>query len=514
MFGRNDVRQILEEYIIRGCDKFIIYPFGDNGRMIKDLLKEYYNIEPIFVVDNKYSRYNPNIISFEELTKADCRESIVLLTIENDEFNFLMEEECLHFFKNENIVNMKRRIYSDTDIVIHKYLPKPYCRQAFASANFLEKVNSKDLPDKIKVRIFHHQPHTWNTCETICEEFKKDSRFELLIIVYKGSDFDQMTEQMRGYKYVTLDEYNSKGDLPDIFIYTGSFWTKTLTPIIKISTLSFLVPVVTMLYEQKKYGTLQTITELERASVDYCLAEKPLCSCLPKNTSVQVLEFGSPKFDGLYRCFCKRKNMPLKPQKLKDKYVILYATAHGQSTDGRFQEMITFDVYFQKLLNFIKGNEDIALIFRPHPIFIRELVKGNYWTADDVEELKRQMNDSENILWDEESTYENALLYTDAVITDGNCGMILSMLPFGIPICSLYRSHESESLYPELDDYLYMVRDKKELDDFLEQVILCRKDRLSEKRMMAWKRFIKNFDGQNGHRIKEFITEKYLNNRK
>ena len=501
---------------MKGYRRFIIYPFGDNGRMVKDLLKEYYNIDPVFIVDNKYSKYNPNIISFDELTKANCRESIVLLTIEDDEINLCMEEECLRFFLEKNIVNIKRRIYADTDVIISKCLTKSYCKQAFSSYNFLKNIKAKDSFKKIKVRIFHHQSHTWNACETICEELKKDSRFELLIIVYKGSDFCKIVEQMKEgeYKYLTLDEYNPKVDLPDIFIYTGSFWTKAMSPIIKMSTISFLVPVVTMLYGSKQYGAEQTIAELKNASVDYCLAEKPLYNSLPKNTSVNVLEFGSPKFDGIYHCFCKKKTNSLKPKKLKNRYVILYATAHGQSVDGRFREVITFDLYFQKILDFVKGNNDIVLIFRPHPLFIQELIRGNYWTADDVNELKRQINNSTNMLWDEESTYENALMYADAIITDGYCGMILSMIPLRIPICSLYRNHDIQSLYPELDDALYVVRDENELDSFLTQVILCRRDTLMEKRILAQNLFIKNFDGQNGQRIKEFITEKYLDIRK
>lgn len=516
MFIKNDVRQILEEYIKEGCKRFIIYPYGDNGRMIKDLLKEYYNIVPLFIVDNKYSMYNPNIISFEELTKVDCRECIILLTIEDDELNLCMEEECLNFFSGNNIVNIKRRIYFDTDILISRYLSKSYCIQAFSATNFVKNTNCKVLYNKIKVRIFHHQSHTWNTCETICDEFKNDSRYELLIILYKGADFCNMLEQMEEgeYKYLTLDEYDPKDDLPDIFIYTGSFWTKSLSPIIKMSTISFLVPVITMIYEHKQYGAEQTIAELERASVDYCLAEKPLYNSLLKNTSVKVLEFGSPKFDGLYRCFCKKKINFSKPKKLKDKYVILYTTTHGQSADGRFREILTFDLYFRNILKFVKDNDDIALIFRPHPLLIQELVKGKYWTADDVKELKEQINNSPNMLWDEESTYENALIYADAIITDGYCGMILSTIPLEIPICSLYRNHEIKSLYPELDDCLYGVRDEKELDDFLEQVILGRKDRLLEKRLLAQTRYIKHFDGKNGHRIKEFIAKQYAAIRK
>lgn len=73
-----------EGNLYKDDNRFIIYPFGDNGRMVKDLLKEYYNIEPEFIVDNKYCMYNPNIISFEELRKADCGESIILLTIEDE----------------------------------------------------------------------------------------------------------------------------------------------------------------------------------------------------------------------------------------------------------------------------------------------------------------------------------------------------------------------------------------------------------------------------------------------
>ena len=463
MFQGKDVRMILENYIERGFSKFIIYPFGDNGVLVKNLLKDYFNIEPAYIVDNKYSKYHTDIIPSDELAAISDSSYLLILTIEDLNLNMQMEEECLKYFDNSCVINLKKRISGTSEIVISKFLPKEYCEKAFDISRFFDfrtEENGLEIKNKIKVRVFHHGARLWNACETVCRAFKSDSRFDVLLILYRAGDYKEMEQQaVEGeYAYIEWSEYKPYIDLPDIFIYTGPFMAQIVKPACDYAKVSFIIPLMLMAYSSDhKGGVRQMLSEIEKSGVNYCLAERPLYSDLPKDSSVKVLEFGNPKFDVMYR-LSMQKNVSSKFEKLNDKHVVLFATTHVNS-GGRFIEGITFDLYARFIFDFVDRNPEIGLIFRPHPLFIAELIESHYWAEEDVVKIKKYMDTTENMVWDDNDTYEEGLIAADAIITDGYCGMILSTLPLMKPICALYRSYEIPSMCPHIYILLETKRD-------------------------------------------------------
>lgn len=47
MYEGNYIRCILKKYIDQKIDKFIIYPFGENGVNTKNILKDFFGLDPI-----------------------------------------------------------------------------------------------------------------------------------------------------------------------------------------------------------------------------------------------------------------------------------------------------------------------------------------------------------------------------------------------------------------------------------------------------------------------------------
>ena len=369
--------------------------------------------------------------------------------------------------------------------------------------------------EKIKVRILHNGAHIWNTFETMCSGFGEDSRFEVLLLLCSlTGNTAEMEKQANtgGYRYTNYFLYDPMKDKPDIFIYASPFMKSYVRPICSVAKISFMIPVTLMLYSPNKTDRIVTankmVQEMEEAGVDYCLAERYLYNNLPTSYKVSILEFGNPKIDILYKLSLKKRRSD-SFTKLNDKRVILFATAHG-SRNGRFMDGITFDLYAKYIFKFIAENPDYGLIFRPHPLFIAELIESNYWQMRDVIRFKEYMNSTENMIWDDNDTYEEALITADIIITDGYCGMVVSTMPLLKPICALYRDYEIESMSPEVDAFLYVVRDKKELDNFIKQVVIRKEDPMYEMRKSACSNFIKRFDGHNGKRIKEFISLTYF----
>ena len=58
MYDSNFIRNILKEYIDKKIDKFVIYPYGVNGTNAKNVLNNYFDLEPQFIVDNMYAKYH------------------------------------------------------------------------------------------------------------------------------------------------------------------------------------------------------------------------------------------------------------------------------------------------------------------------------------------------------------------------------------------------------------------------------------------------------------------------
>ena len=89
MFKSSEIKNILEIYLKQGESKFIIYPFGENGQQIKTILNDFFGIEPVCIVDNHYSNYNRNIISFSDLVSKreilEMKDLFIIITVEDHE---------------------------------------------------------------------------------------------------------------------------------------------------------------------------------------------------------------------------------------------------------------------------------------------------------------------------------------------------------------------------------------------------------------------------------------------
>ena len=83
------IKNAITQHSVNGTrgGKFIIYPFGENGFQIKQILKEYFDIEPYMIVDNKWSKYNTNIANMDELRRSDVEDAYILLGVEDNLLN-------------------------------------------------------------------------------------------------------------------------------------------------------------------------------------------------------------------------------------------------------------------------------------------------------------------------------------------------------------------------------------------------------------------------------------------
>lgn len=499
MYTTNYIRDILKQYISNGIKKFIIYPLGINGINVKNVLKDYYDLDPCAVVDNEWSKYNARIIDKKKLKRIFSTEMYIILTIEHIDLNAVMLKELLEFAPLENIINLmpktKETVVSNKGFLLADFLPK-----------FPAKTDKNN--DKIKVRIVHSTPSIWNSIDTICSEFKNDLLYDLLIIGKEGVQ----DVKKYGYKYAIWDDYTFEYDKPDIVILTNIF-EKVPDPekCRKHAKLVVVVPGFTIQYEETLEQHWENMQKgFGMCNPDYYLFDPYLYNKYRESIffNEKMVEMGNAKFDGLYQAM-QEKTYLEGWEKLRDKRTVLWAESHGVSPSHDMMKQISFDIYAKTIFEYANYNQELGIIFRPHPAFIQEMINYGFWSMKELQRIKQYCDDSPNIVFDDTSTYNNAFSVSNGVITSAFCGIIYSALPTLKPICACYRSGEDTPYEPDLVKNCYSVYRNEDIVEFLD-MIRDNKDSMFLQRQAASDKYIKNFDGKNGWRIKEFIKEKYF----
>lgn len=100
------IREAIEKALELGKKNFIIYPFGNNGVLTKQVLNGSFGIEENYIVDNQLSLYNPQIKNLEYFKDRDCSQNTVLLTIENPDVYKIVHDNAEKYFYKSNIVDI------------------------------------------------------------------------------------------------------------------------------------------------------------------------------------------------------------------------------------------------------------------------------------------------------------------------------------------------------------------------------------------------------------------------
>ena len=249
----------------------------------------------------------------------------------------------------------------------------------------------------------------------------------------------------------------------------------------------------------------QVAPKLRKFGLDYCFWDSLVYNKLTSDgydTSCCV-EMGNPKFDAIFEKLSQARSvLPDGWEKLSGKTTFLWAGTHA---DGCYLVQ-----YIKVIFDYFAEHCEAGLIFRPHPKLISELKQNGLWTEDEIKKIKSYFQKTPNIVWDESTDYSLAYQVADAIITDAGCGVTVSGLATLKPICACFSMNSPKYFcFPELFDGLYQVQSEQEMLDFFE-LIQRGEDPLKERREQAFRKCICHFDGKNGQRMKDFITEKYF----
>lgn len=100
------IRKAIADAISHQKKNFIIYPYGENGVLTKQILNDSFGIEECYIIDNQLSKYNNKIKSLEFCRDLNVSEYNVLYTCENAEIYDEVRNNLNIYFKDENIIQI------------------------------------------------------------------------------------------------------------------------------------------------------------------------------------------------------------------------------------------------------------------------------------------------------------------------------------------------------------------------------------------------------------------------
>lgn len=365
--------------------------------------------------------------------------------------------------------------------------------------------------ERIKIRIVYPSGTAWNCIGTVYEQLARDERYQAAVITEDYPAYIRVMKE-KGCKFIRLENYNIKADRPDVLILTSYSSTPAELnfPGLRnyVGTIVSLFPnIVINEFDMDRHW------DFVRKAYEFCEPDFYLFDSLVYHNcggyidQKKAVHMGNPQFDELF--FRLERTAADDPMwdKLKGKTVFLWATDHGLNEYYPI-DAFSFDLYAKDLIAYFSEHPEIGLIIRPHPYLLREMRQsGLFWNEADFQRMISFCKNSPNIVWDDTPDYCSSFKRCDAMLIDANCGFTVSFFATGKPMCRLLRGDmEVGLIHPELKDSYYYCKNPDECKLFIEE-IAAGKDPLYERRREAFQASIKNFDGLNGRRIKEFIDQ-------
>lgn len=369
--------------------------------------------------------------------------------------------------------------------------------------------------NKIKVRIVYPSGDSWNNIHTLYEAFVNDERFQTYILVERRERFINILNNANA-KYVFFDQYDLKLDKPDILIptyYSSADKFLSFPDCHKyVKRIIASIPNAVMNEENTDIHWSYVNNAYHYLNPDVYLVSPLVYNGLKGYVEdSKLVKMGNPQFDEIFREVGRCHPIPNSWEKLKGKKVFLWATDHGIN-ESYAKNGFTIDLYLADMFKYFSSHPELGLIFRPHPQFMHEIIKGgHFWSQYDIQQIVDFINSTPNIIWDNTPDFCCAYDTCSALIVDANCSITCTFLTTGKPICRLLRYDIKEWLIsPELHDCYYYAKGFHECEDFINMIVRG-EDVKESLRTEAMAKSILNFDGKNGERMKDYIISDYFN---
>ncbi len=335
--------------------------------------------------------------------------------------------------------------------------------------------------ERLKIVFLAQESVCWPSLESFYHSCVKDERFntDLVYVPFEHANSNSDVDYFKAYTeelklpIIRHNEYSVSEESPDLAVFVKPY---DCIPI------QYHIDAIHKVVERSvyiRYGfeiadynvDLHFKLPLEHKAwrfIAYGKLVKELAAKHGYRNGENVAVWGHPRAD-MYRDLPeKKKTLPKElTEKIKNRKTVLWNTQHT------IMPGFGAGTYFQwkdEIFKYFKDNQDMFLLWRPHPLMFGAIVNNGFMTREELDAFVRELSAEDNILVDQSTDYRNAFYASDAIVTDGTA-FFLEYLYTGNPL--LYTPKKGGgSIYnaEEIMKGLYVAREPNDVKNFLDMV--------------------------------------------
>lgn len=368
---------------------------------------------------------------------------------------------------------------------------------------------------KKKLVFFYQLRESWINVQSIWKAAQEDPdvNTEVVLIPFIHKDYDWSFQAAKshldslGVHYVPWNEYDLRDTRSSAVIYTSPYdntrpdqyhfqTVRQFAKIVAYAPYSLEVcggTNINILHYGQPVATESDAIFARSESVRASFEEH--CP----TGSAHVFVTGHPRMDN----FINLEDFEVDPSltdQIGDRKAVLWNAQ--QSIDGDIWS--TFDYFADYIFEKFFEEQEIALIFRPHPLLWQKLINLEILTKIDIENLKKELNDR-GIIIDERADHRHAFSASTAMISDAGSFLMEYLVtekpvlylnnPYGLGLCD-------EGRY--VVKYYDMANNIKDIDYFIKK-IKYGQDENQSLRIDAIPKFFHLHDGKAGERALQIL---------
>lgn len=132
------IERVFDEGGLSLCQRIIVFPCGDIGIQVSNIMRNIYSIEPAYLIDNHKSRYSPNIYELSYLENIRTDDYVLLLSSKNTDIYDDLKTQCRKYFSAEKIIELESMVelsmVNKSKTICGKYSYGPLCNHPFVES--------------------------------------------------------------------------------------------------------------------------------------------------------------------------------------------------------------------------------------------------------------------------------------------------------------------------------------------------------------------------------------------
>jgi hypothetical protein len=386
---------------------------------------------------------------------------------------------------------LKNKIQSILFFFIIKKLPR----------NHSKALNIAKHKDKIKVAFFLIHDSVWKY-EGLYRLMENDKKFDPVVLICPyilgGSDnmlkeMNQAYESFKREGYQVIKSLKANGEWidvkkeisPDLICFTNP-WNLTQPEYLISNFIDTLTCYVPYGFKNSYLNESHYDKPMHNYTWKFFLEteiHQKLARIYARNKGVNTLVTGYPGMD----IFLQKEYSPIDEWKLKDKKIrrIIWAPHHS-ITKGAILDYSTFLDYADFMLQLAEKYKNyIQIAFKPHPVLRPNLSKEEFWGKEKTDKYYYKWSQLQNGLLNE-GKYIDLFLMSDGMIHDCS-SFVIEYLYTNKPVMFLINNDSIPEKFNEIGkmalSQLYQGRNKKDIEYFIEEVILKGNDYKKDERI-------------------------------